>query len=127
MKILTCIDCKEPFEAIRKDTLRCPVCKKKHASYKTMKSRKKYHPEIEMGVGSGNGFKNKHQPISINTYRKHVDTKCAWCDATDNLLVHHIDGNRQNNDLTNLVTLCKRCHQTHHCKRNITTGRYEPK
>ena len=48
---LTCINCNKKFEAKRKDTLRCPVCKKKHASYKTMLSRKKYHPEIENGVG----------------------------------------------------------------------------
>ena len=33
---LICIACNKKFEAKRKDTLRCPVCKKKHASYKTI-------------------------------------------------------------------------------------------
>lgn len=67
---LTCIDCVQIFTAKRKDTLRCPVCKKKHASYKTILSRKKKHPEIEIGVGSGNSYKNKHQPLGIQTYRR---------------------------------------------------------
>lgn len=62
---LTCIDCNKKFKAKRKDTLRCPVCKKKHASYKTMLSRKKHNPEIEIGVGSGNSYKNKHRPLGI--------------------------------------------------------------
>ena len=124
---LICIDCHKNFEAKRKDTLRCPVCKKKRASYKTMLSRKKKHPEIEIGVGSGNSYKNKHQPLGIQTYRRVKGTKCEWCGNTNNLLVHHIDENRYNNDISNLITICKRCHQAHHTKRDMTTGRYEAK
>lgn len=124
---LTCIDCNKKFEAKRKDTLRCPVCKKKHSSYKTMLSRKKKHPEIEIGVGSGNGYKNKHQPLGIQTYRRAKKTSCEWCGSNKNLCVHHKDKNRYNNDINNLITICKRCHQTHHTVRNMTTGRYEAK
>ena len=124
---LICIDCLNQFKAKRKDTLRCPVCKKKHASYKTMLSRKKHHPEIEMGVGSGNSYKNKHRALGIQTYRRAKKTKCEWCGSTNNLLVHHLDENRYNNNIDNLITLCKRCHQNLHTKRNMTTGRYEAK
>lgn len=124
---LICIDCSNKFKAKRKDTLRCPVCKKKHASYKTMLSRKKYHPEIEIGVGSGNSYKNKHRALGIQTYRRAKKTKCEWCGSTNNLLVHHLDENRYNNNIDNLITLCKRCHQNLHTKRNMTTGRYEAK
>lgn len=124
---LICIDCLNKFKAKRKDTLRCPVCKKKHASYKTMLSRKKRYPEIEMGVGSGNSYKNKHRALGIQTYRRAKKTKCEWCGSTNNLLVHHLDENRYNNNIDNLITLCKRCHQNLHTKRNITTGRYEAK
>ena len=127
MVTLICIDCKQKFIAKRKDTLRCPVCKKKHASYKTMLSRKKKHPEIEIGVGSGNGYKNKHKALGIQTYRRAKKTKCEWCGSTNNLLVHHLDENRYNNNIDNLITLCKRCHQNLHTKRNMTTGRYEAK
>ena len=124
---LICIVCLNKFNAKRKDTLRCPVCKKKHASYKTMLSRKKHHPEIEMGVSSCNSYKNKHRALGIQTYRRAKKTKCEWCGSTNNLLVHHLDENRYNNNIDNLITLCKRCHQNLHTKRNMTTGRYEAK
>ena len=127
MVTLICIDCKQKFIAKRKDTLRCPVCKKKHAVIKTMLSKKKRIPTTEIGVGSGNSFKNTHQPLSIQTYRRAKATQCAWCGSKNNLCVHHLDGDRYNNDLSNLITVCKRCHQNHHTVRNMTTGRYEAK
>jgi 5-methylcytosine-specific restriction endonuclease McrA len=36
---------------------------------------------------------------------------CTECGATENLAVHHIDGNARNDDPTNLTTLCEECHQ----------------
>lgn len=45
---------------------------------------------------------------------------CEWCgkDLTTagryEWCVHHLDHNRKNNDRSNLVMLCKRCHQIHH-------------
>lgn len=124
---LTCKDCNTKFEAKRKDTERCPVCRKKRRSYQVMLSRKKKHPEIEIGVGSGNSYKNKHQPLGIQTYRRAKKDVCEWCGSKDNLLVHHLDENRYNNDINNLITICKRCHQAHHTVRDITTGRYKAK
>ena len=92
-----------------------------------MRARKKRFPEIEIGVGSGNSYKNKHRALGIQTYRRAKKTKCEWCGSTNNLLVHHLDENRYNNNIDNLITLCKRCHQNLHTKRNMTTGRYEAK
>jgi hypothetical protein len=45
--------------------------------------------------------------------------KCRVCGATDNLVVHHSDGNGRgtktpNNDIRNLVTLCRRHHAEAH-------------
>jgi 5-methylcytosine-specific restriction endonuclease McrA len=34
-----------------------------------------------------------------------------------NLVVHHIDGDKWNNTLENLVTLCQRCHHSYHRKK----------
>ena len=31
---------------------------------------------------------------------------------------HHIDGNRSNNKISNLVCWCKKCHQDHHTRRD---------
>ena len=38
------------------------------------------------------------------------DGACVRCGTTANLSVHHIDGDWRNNTMSNLVTLCRRCH-----------------
>lgn len=38
------------------------------------------------------------------------DRRCIKCDSVDMLVVHHIDGNDNNNDWDNLVTFCAKCH-----------------
>ena len=53
------------------------------------------------------------------------DDKCQWQEKCNRktkqslknrpqLAIHHIDGNLQNNDLNNLITLCSRCHKYFH-------------
>ncbi len=52
-------------------------------------------------------------------YRKlaleHYDHLCAHCGfgIPDVLEVAHLDGNRSNNELSNLVVLCPNCHKMH--------------
>ena len=36
--------------------------------------------------------------------------ECEICGSTQNLDIHHIDGNYQNNELDNLICLCRSCH-----------------
>lgn len=48
-------------------------------------------------------------------YRKdafeHYGAVCEYCGSTYNFFdVHHIDGNRDNNDISNLCVLCRHCH-----------------
>ena len=128
---LICVDCKELFEARRKDTLRCVPCKKKHRSKQVMKSRKKRYPDIEVGVGSGNSSSNKPGPTNhswktgISGYRKLAKKEeCAYCKSTRHLVIHHKDEDRHNNNLDNLIVLCKSCHQKHHVIRCSQTGQY---
>ncbi|WP_114577206.1 HNH endonuclease signature motif containing protein [Saliphagus sp. LR7] len=40
--------------------------------------------------------------------------QCIECDATTRVVVHHTDGDRTNNDLDNLVPLCRSCHSSVH-------------
>jgi len=40
--------------------------------------------------------------------------ECAECGGTENIEVHHIDGNRRNNDPQNLLPLCQPCHRDVH-------------
>ena len=49
------------------------------------------------------------------TYTKHKKDKCEFCGFvpvhSSQLDVDHIDGNRGNNDISNLQTLCANCHR----------------
>jgi 5-methylcytosine-specific restriction endonuclease McrA len=47
---------------------------------------------------------------------RELEHKCAECGYTnvDALEVHHIDKNRDNNDISNLVILCANCHTIRH-------------
>ena len=42
--------------------------------------------------------------------------KCLRCGSKENLVIHHVDRNRRNNELTNLFVLCKSCHSLEHRK-----------
>jgi hypothetical protein len=56
------------------------------------------------------------QVISRSTYGAFVGTECEICGSRNDLQVHHLDQNRDNNDLANLETLCVSCHQRVHAQ-----------
>ena len=39
---------------------------------------------------------------------------CISCGSTQNVIVHHKDTNRKNNDLDNLKVVCRSCHAKDH-------------
>ena len=41
----------------------------------------------------------------------HFGNKCQRCGSTKDLELHHIDGNRENNNPSNLILLCLKCHR----------------
>lgn len=56
---------------------------------------------------------------NYNKLRKQINlgliTECSWCDKKNRLLiVHHKDGNQQNDSENNLVIICRSCHDIHH-------------
>lgn len=120
MRTIICIQCNKEFqtESKRKDKRMCNTCLKQNKTKQVMLARKRKNPNIEIGVGSGNSSVNKTKPLTQHTYRKVKKNYCELCNSTEYLCVHHIDGNRQNNSLENLITVCKHCHQTHHVVRD---------
>lgn len=61
-----------------------------------------------------------HYGTSLLEYRdksiRHYGNTCEHCgyDDLDILHVHHIDKNRENNELENLIVLCPNCHASVH-------------
>lgn len=47
-------------------------------------------------------------------YQKYMLDKCECCGTSENLEVHHKDKDRENNDPSNLLTVCESCHQRIH-------------
>ena len=43
------------------------------------------------------------------------EKKCEICKSKYIIIVHHKDGNRKNNSLSNLQVLCQGCHMVIHC------------
>ena len=43
--------------------------------------------------------------------RKNKKDYCEKCGGTEKLEIDHIDSNRSNNNIKNLMTLCKNCHR----------------
>lgn len=70
----------------------------------------KNHPQYKDGSGSYRARKLRE-----------VENKCADCRTDDVrvLEVHHVNRDRKNNELDNLVVLCANCHKIRHHKRAV--------
>ena len=72
--------------------------------------RKTYINEVESGV---NVSQYKLRSYLITKYKKCMNPDCCW-DWSKNsgvsLEVHHIDGNPNNNIISNVILLCPNCH-----------------
>ena len=71
----------------------------------------------------------RERPKHWETYhwraRQHRKQMCEACRATTQLHAHHVDGNPQNNEPTNIQTLCVHCHNFLHATA-ARRGRTEP-
>lgn len=109
--------------------LQCAYCGKKffRANSKLENSKSglyfccREHKDLAQKINSGeqfNSIRPEHYGIGINNYRQkafqeypHQCAICGWNEDEDVLQVHHIDENRQNGNLNNLIILCPNCHQ----------------
>ena len=116
-KIKDCYNCNNPMVV-------CEFCgstfrKRKKELNKTKRS----YCSINCRNRAMNDAKRKS---TINNYRnvadanyKHKCSVCGWDEDEDILEVHHIDENRENNNVDNLIILCPTCH------RKLTSHKYK--
>jgi len=84
--IVICPNCNYEWKARTTNPKKCPSCQKwlpkwKHQATST-------HPILVKALGG----------------------KCANCETTEDLQIHHIDGNMYNNEESNLIVYCRKCH-----------------
>jgi len=106
---------------------RCEACKHKHAAYE-----RKYRAKRDKGAqicnqcGAGHTETTKlcatckkrnlasQYKRNFGGHRNAVFERdgnaCVVCGATSKLIVHHVNGNKVNNSMENLVVVCRRCH-----------------
>lgn len=101
-----------------KNTKYCKVCDNPIVNYKTSKgtcSKGCANTYFRSGEGNGN-WKDSINGYAALCYRYH-DKKCIICGESDAVDVHHLDSNRENNSIDNLIPLCP----THHayCHRGL--------
>ena len=122
-KHFTCKLCRVSFVKKARKCYYCDDCARKQRSLAVMISRKKKHPEIMLGVGSGGNQQGEKNHCYIDglsnyksNYRKwHPEIQCCEiCGSQTYLVVHHIDQNRKNNHDDNLILVCRSCHASVH-------------
>lgn len=71
----------------------------------SIKKEERRSPETEFKYVNGNGYRHLLKKGILSQ-------KCVICGKTNlkRLQVHHIDGNRKNNDIKNLVVVCRPDH-----------------
>lgn len=98
--------------------------------YKTFEdyqiNQKKLYIKTRNKIRRDSGFTQKKKVEIRNTHQN----KCIICKSENNLHVHHLDNNPENNEKANLKTLCKDCHikiGKGYYKYNKETNRFEEK
>ena len=76
----------------------------------------KWRNEFQQGSNHPNWVDGEHTDHAALLIKVGVKPFCKQCNCKDRrvLLVHHKDGNRHNNDITNLIFLCYNCHYLIH-------------
>ena len=122
-KAFHCRRCGRVFRLRAKNAFYCADCRGKVRSEQVMRSRAARNPHIARGVGSGGnqwGRKNHRYKDGLSHYREnycraHPGTpSCVACGSTKNVVIHHIDRDRKNNQMDNLIALCRCCHAQVH-------------
>ena len=124
--LVDCLGCKE-----RKEHHALGYCRKcyKKFSWKSKEVKCKgcgrIRPHKAFGLCAGCHTRLHHydKTLAYNAKKKHnisleklreITKICASCGFDKLITLHHLDGNRENNDDKNLVGLCPNCHKMVH-------------
>jgi len=88
----------------------------KYKSWKRWKAKNLEHFLAWQREYSRKRYKEKMKKFGYyrHSYTKFRKNLCENCSNTLDLLVHHLDENRKNNNKENLITLCRGCHSKLH-------------
>lgn len=110
--MVICAYCGKPFEKVNNR-----LSSSKSGLYFCCRKHKDRAQSLKGGIkevmpkhyGTGNGrYDYRHR--AFEEY-EHKCAICGWCEDERVLEVHHIDEDRANNDITNLMILCPICHR----------------
>lgn len=127
----TCIKCGDKFINKFRQKYCSDVCRSAYLAYQYCLRNNKFE---KPGVGSGGNqeLDKNHQwtgesgTSGCRRAMKKLPNFCKICNTTEDLVAHHIDEDRTNNDLSNFEILCRKHHQIHHTanRRDPITGKY---
>ncbi len=101
--------CRKPFQSESRNQAYCsPECQKRHSIEKQKRRKVARSSTYENHIVT-RAYQLANDIADI-FYPEHI---CARCGA-ESAHVHHIDGNILNNQPTNLVRLCVKCHKEAH-------------
>lgn len=133
---------KERYEQINTPNVECAYCHimfyknetKKKASLSGLYFCCREHKDLAQRIGSGiDQIKPSHYNKSPTKYREFysrnadilICARCGYDKCSGILQIHHIDRNRKNNTMENLIVLCPNCHEEDHWQNK--DGRYGSK
>ena len=133
---------KQRYEQINIPNVECAYCHMKFYKNETKKkiSRSglyfccREHKDLAQRIGSGiDQIKPPHYTESLINYREFycrnaelkLCARCGYNKCPSILQIHHIDRNRKNNTMENLIALCPNCHEEDHWSNK--DGRYGSK
>lgn len=130
---MKCKRCRKTF--YRSPDSRKQYCNPCKAKVRAAQIKAAHDREVEReggvpGIGQGNNQWGEKNPLwngGTRTYRDlalgEQGNRCCLCDSSSSVRAHHINGNRSDNNIENLIMLCAACHGGIHAFEDDAFGR----